>query len=76
MNRSERREDMYMTINTNNISTHASAQKSINYNYGARRARTADLLHAMQALSQLSYSPNKSNNPLFRERVSPRSAIL
>ncbi len=27
---------------------------------GARRDRTADLLHAMQALSQLSYSPTKS----------------
>ena len=27
---------------------------------GARRDRTADLLHAMQALSQLSYSPNLS----------------
>lgn len=26
---------------------------------GARRDRTADLLHAMQALSQLSYSPEK-----------------
>jgi hypothetical protein len=26
-------------------------------NIGARRDRTADLLHAMQALSQLSYSP-------------------
>ena len=25
---------------------------------GARRDRTADLLHAMQALSQLSYNPN------------------
>jgi hypothetical protein len=25
---------------------------------GARRDRTADLLHAMQALSQLSYGPN------------------
>ena len=25
---------------------------------GARRDRTADLLHAMQALSQLSYSPD------------------
>ena len=25
---------------------------------GARRDRTADLLHAMQALSQLSYSPS------------------
>ncbi len=26
---------------------------------GARRDRTADLLHAMQALSQLSYSPSR-----------------
>src|SRR5687767_10576961 len=26
---------------------------------GARRDRTADLLHAMQALSQLSYSPTR-----------------
>ena len=29
----------------------------ISGNGGARRDRTADLLHAMQALSQLSYSP-------------------
>ena len=29
-------------------------------NGGARRDRTADLLHAMQALSQLSYSPTES----------------
>ncbi len=28
---------------------------------GARRDRTADLLNAIQALSQLSYSPTKSN---------------
>ena len=27
---------------------------------GARRDRTADLLHAMQALSQLSYSPTEA----------------
>jgi hypothetical protein len=27
--------------------------------YGARRARTADLLGAIQALSQLSYSPGR-----------------
>jgi hypothetical protein len=26
---------------------------------GAKRSRTADLLHAMQALYQLSYSPTK-----------------
>ncbi len=29
---------------------------------GAKRDRTADLLHAMQALSQLSYSPTISGN--------------
>ena len=29
----------------------------LNVATGARRDRTADLLHAMQALSQLSYSP-------------------
>ena len=32
---------------------------------GARRDRTADLLHAMQALSQLSYSPTKSPQTLM-----------
>ncbi len=31
---------------------------------GAKRDRTADLLRARQALSQLSYSPNDSQNPL------------
>ena len=31
---------------------------------GARRDRTADLLHAMQALSQLSYSPTRSRRTL------------
>ena len=29
---------------------------------GADRARTDDLLHAMQALSQLSYGPNSLGN--------------
>jgi hypothetical protein len=33
---------------------------------GARRDRTADLLHAMQALSQLSYGPNILNNGKLR----------
>lgn len=33
---------------------------------GAKRDRTADLLHAMQALSQLSYSPYKTN---FAKRI-------
>jgi hypothetical protein len=31
---------------------------------GARRDRTADLLHAMQALSQLSYGPTKGSGTL------------
>ncbi len=35
-----------------------------NYVGGAKRDRTADLLHAMQALSQLSYGPIR---PLARE---------
>ena len=41
---------------------------------GAKRDRTADLLHAMQALSQLSYGPiprarfEKVVKPAFRER--------
>jgi hypothetical protein len=42
---------------------------------GARRDRTADLLHAMQALSQLSYGPE---TVLFREtfrRVNNLGAI-
>src|SRR5690554_6499862 len=30
---------------------------------GARRDRTANLLHAMQALSQLSYSPSREARP-------------
>jgi hypothetical protein len=32
---------------------------------GARRDRTADLLHAMQALSQLSYGPTERAAKLF-----------
>ena len=34
---------------------------------GARRDRTADLLHAMQALSQLSYSPKARRGETVRE---------
>src|SRR5689334_22870766 len=34
---------------------------------GARRDRTADLLHAMQALSQLSYGPTRSRRTLRSE---------
>ncbi len=37
----------------------ASTQLTLSVIGGARRDRTVDLLHAMQALSQLSYSPVK-----------------
>ena len=33
---------------------------------GARRDRTADLLHAMQALSQLSYGPTSRAGTLIK----------
>ncbi len=39
---------------------------------GARRDRTADLLHAMQVLSQLSYSPAKIGNNDSRESKESR----
>jgi hypothetical protein len=41
---------------------------------GARRDRTADLLHAMQALSQLSYGPirRESQQPVIRRSGSVR----
>ena len=35
---------------------------------GDKRDRTADLLHAMQALSQLSYTPNFDANYISRRR--------
>jgi hypothetical protein len=35
---------------------------------GGKRDRTADLLHAMQALSQLSYTPNRAQD-YIREAV-------
>jgi hypothetical protein len=43
---------------------------------GARRDRTADLLHAMQALSQLSYSPTREARNVGEglEAVKKRSA--
>ena len=40
------------------------------YGGGARRDRTADLLHAMQALSQLSYSPANERGTLRQQRSS------
>jgi hypothetical protein len=39
---------------------------------GARRDRTADLLHAMQALSQLSYGPTMLEAEFYAcEEISP-----
>jgi hypothetical protein len=36
---------------------------------GARRDRTADLLHAMQALSQLSYGPRRVKLQRFATQI-------
>jgi hypothetical protein len=41
---------------------------------GARRDRTADLLHAMQALSQLSYGPTAGKRGSLAGGVSQRQA--
>ena len=35
---------------------------------GGTRGRTADLLHAMQALSQLSYTPRKADDYRVQDR--------
>jgi hypothetical protein len=37
---------------------------------GGKRDRTADLLHAMQALSQLSYTPLAEQKRDFKEQIS------
>jgi hypothetical protein len=42
---------------TNNI-----LLQNLTFRGGGKRDRTADLLHAMQALSQLSYTPEKRRN--------------
>ena len=41
-------------LDDGDLKTHFKCYKKLG---GAKRDRTADLLHAMQALSQLSYSP-------------------
>ena len=43
---------------------------------GARRDRTADLLHAMQALSQLSYSPDRERGRILAKRLAPVKDLL
>jgi hypothetical protein len=43
---------------------------------GAKRDRTADLLHAMQALSQLSYSPNDGHFKLNKKNLSNYFQLL
>ena len=42
---------------------------------GGKRDRTADLLHAMQALSQLSYTPNFPNACLAPFNISKTKII-
>jgi hypothetical protein len=49
--------------------------KSINY-CGADRDRTCDLLNANQALSQLSYSPNKTVDEVGLRGLEPRTSSL
>ena len=46
------------------MGTQASKKTSKRKSGGARRDRTADLLHAMQALSQLSYGPKRRRRTL------------
>ncbi len=48
-------------MGTLHVATHVTTKSGRWRDFGgARRDRTADLLHAMQALSQLSYSPTKA----------------
>ena len=46
-------------IQADDLNLSGNCRLSGNLLGGARRDRTADLLHAMQALSQLSYGPNQ-----------------
>ncbi len=41
---------------------------------GARRDRTADLLHAMQALSQLSYGPISGRRECYMTSFAPATS--
>ncbi len=48
-------------MGTLHVATHVTTKSGRWRDFGgARRDRTADLLHAMQALSQLSYSPTEA----------------
>src|SRR4249919_3209312 len=55
-------------------SIHVRRGMSVRESGGARRDRTADLLHAMQALSQLSYGPTCWNAGKFNERPAAPSS--
>ena len=44
-------------------------------NDGAERDRTVDLLNAIQALSQLSYSPNGLRNIVWKNNISSREWV-
>ena len=43
---------------------------------GARRERTADLLHAMQALSQLSYGPENDARTLRQAARAVKGIVI
>ncbi len=46
-----------------------SSDRKLKKSGGARRDRTADLLHAMQALSQLSYGPDTRKLLYFKAKL-------
>lgn len=52
---------MGICINSQNLLTNWAKLLVCYQNYGAKRARTADPLHAMQVLYQLSYSPESQS---------------
>ena len=43
---------------------------------GGKRDRTADLLHAMQALSQLSYTPKRYQEHYYNQKIRLLKAFL
>ena len=43
---------------------------------GDKRDRTADLLHAMQALSQLSYTPKRYQERYYNQKITPLKVFV
>ena len=52
----------------NELNRFTASPSTLRHNGGGKRDRTADLLHAMQALSQLSYTPRAKNQNNSRAR--------